>query len=119
MITNACGAGIIVADALEESGVIIARFSNSLIAKFSEYKAKKLLLPVQSEFNPIDLSTEATSDMFALAIATILDDPAIGGLVLITLHHAPMVFDDAADKIAGTIPKCGKLVIVCDIARRS
>jgi acyl-CoA synthetase (NDP forming) len=63
----------------------------------------------------MDLSAEATSEMFALALSTILDDSEIGGLVLITLHHAPTILDDAADKIAKTIPKYGKPVTVCDM----
>ena len=115
VITNAGGPGIIAADALEESGLTLPRFPDRIMSKFSEYKAKKLLLPVQSGFNPIDLSAEATSDMFALAIETILEDPEIGGLVLITLHHAPTILDDAVDKIAKTVPKYRKPVTVCDM----
>jgi acyl-CoA synthetase (NDP forming) len=115
VITNAGGPGIIAADALEESGLIIPPFPACIMTKFSEYKAKKLLLPVQSGSNPIDLSAEATSDMFALVIETVLDDPGIGGLLLITSHHAPTILDDAVDKIAKTVPKYGKPVTVCDM----
>ena len=115
VLTNAGGPGIIAADALEDSGLEVQRFPQRLLDKFAEYKAKKLLLPVQSGFNPMDLSAEATSEMFALAISTILEDPDIGGLVLITLHHAPTILDDAADKIAKTVPKYRKPVTVCDM----
>jgi acyl-CoA synthetase (NDP forming) len=115
VITNAGGPGIIAADALEESGLILPRFTDRIMTRFSEYKSKKLLLPVQSGFNPIDLSAEATSDMFALAIETVLADPEIGGLLLITLHHAPTILDDAVDRIAKTVPKYRKPVTVCDM----
>ena len=115
VLTNAGGPGIIAADALEEAGLIVQRFPDRIMSKFSDYKAKKLLLPVQSGFNPMDLSAEATSDMFALAISAILEDPEIGGLVLITLHHAPTILDDAADIIAKTVPKYKKPVTVCDM----
>lgn len=115
VITNAGGPGIIVADALEESGLLVQRFPDRIIAKFSEYKAKKLLLPVQSGFNPIDLSAEATSEMFALAASTILEDPEIGGLIIISLHHAPTILDDVPDKIAKTVAKYGKPVMACDM----
>jgi acyl-CoA synthetase (NDP forming) len=115
VLTNAGGPGIIATDALEESGLLVQRFPDRILAKFSDFKTKKLLLPVQSGFNPMDLSAEATSDMFALAISTILEDPEIGGLVLITLHHAPTILDDAADKIANTVPKYKKPVTVCDM----
>jgi acyl-CoA synthetase (NDP forming) len=115
VLTNAGGPGIIAADALEESGLLVQKFPDRIMSKFSEYKAKKLLLPVQSGFNPMDLSAEATSEMFALAISTILEDPEIGGLMLITLHHAPTILDDAVEKIANTVPKYGKPVTVCDM----
>ena len=115
VITNAGGPGIIAADALEESGLTIPRFPDSIMMKFSEYKAKKLILPVQSGFNPIDLSAEATSDMFALAIETVLSDPEIGGILLITLHHAPTILDDAVDTIARTVKNLRKSVTVCDM----
>jgi acyl-CoA synthetase (NDP forming) len=115
VITNAGGPGIIATDALEESGLLVQKFPDRIIAKFSEYKAKKLLLPVQSGFNPIDLSAEATSDMFALVVSTILEDPEIGGLVVISLHHAPTILDDVPEKLAKIVPKFGKPVMVCDM----
>ncbi len=115
VLTNAGGPGIIAADALEECGLEVHKFSERIMAKFADFKTKKLLLPVLSGFNPMDLSAEATSEMFALALSTILDDPEIGGLVLITLHHAPTILDDAVDKMAKTIPKYKKPVTVCDM----
>ena len=115
VLTNAGGPGIIAADALEESGLDVKRFPERLMSKFSEFKAKKLLLPVLSGFNPMDLTAEASSEMFSLALSTILEDPEIGGLVLITLHHAPTILDDAADKISKAVPKYEKPVTVCDM----
>jgi len=115
VLTNAGGPGIIAADALEESGLEVHKFSERIMSKFSDFKARKLLLPVLSGFNPMDLSAEATSEMFVLALCTILEDPEIGGLVLITLHHAPTILDDAVEKIARTVPKYKKPVAVCDM----
>ncbi len=115
VLTNAGGPGIIAADALEECGLEVHKFSERIMAEFADFKSKKLLLPVLSGFNPMDLSAEATSEMFALALSTILGDPEIGGLVLIMLHHAPTILDDAVDKMAKTIPKYKKPVTVCDM----
>lgn len=115
VLTNAGGPGIIAADALEESGLDVKRFPERLMSKFSEFRAKKLLLSVLSGFNPMDLTAEASSEMFSLALSTILEDPEIGGLVLITLHHAPTILDDVADKISKALPKYGKPVTVCDM----
>jgi acyl-CoA synthetase (NDP forming) len=115
VVTNAGGPGIITVDALEESGLTVQKFPDRIMSKFIEYKTKKLILPTQSGFNPMDLSAEATSDMFALAVSTILSDPEIGGLVLITLHHVPTILDDAAEKIAKLTPEFKKPVTVCDM----
>ena len=115
VITNAGGPGIIATDALEETGLIVPRLPDSIMLKFAEYKAKKLILPVQSGFNPIDLSAEATGEMFGLAIQTILSDPEIGGLLIITLHHAPTILDDVVEKIAKIVQDCMKPVVACDM----
>jgi acyl-CoA synthetase (NDP forming) len=115
VLTNAGGPGIIAADALEESGLEVKKFPERVMSKFSEFKEKRLLLPVLSGVNPMDLTAEATSEMFVLALSTILEDPDVGGLVLITLHHAPTILDDTADKIAKSVPKYRKPVTTCDM----
>lgn len=115
VLTNAGGPGIIAADSLEESGLQVNRFSEGVISKFSDYKAEKLLLPVLSGYNPLDLTAEATGKMFELALSTILDDQDIGGAVVIASHHAPTILDDAVEMIARTVRKYKKPVTVCDI----
>jgi acyl-CoA synthetase (NDP forming) len=115
VVTNAGGPGIIAADALEESGLTLLQLPERIKTKLSDYKRKKLLLPVQSGLNPMDLSAEATSDMFVLVIKTMLEDPEIGSLVLIPTHQTPTIVDDVVDKIAKTVRKYGKPVTVCDM----
>jgi acyl-CoA synthetase (NDP forming) len=85
------------------------------MSKFSELKTKKMLLSVLSGTNPIDLTAEATSEMFALTLSILLDDSSIGGIVLITLHHAPTIVDDAVGMIAKAIAKHKKPVTFCDM----
>ncbi len=115
VLTNAGGPGIMAADALEESGLEVRKFSERILNKFSEYREKKLLLPVLSGSNPLDLTAEATSKMFVLALSTILADPEIGGLVLIVQHQAPTILDDVVEMIANTVPNYRKPVTVCDM----
>ena len=115
VVTNAGGPGIIATDALEGSGLKVRKFPSRIMTKFSELKADRRLLPVLSGTNPIDLTAEATSEMFALTLSILLDDPSIGGIVLIALHHAPTILDDAVGKIAETVAKRTKPVTVCDM----
>jgi acyl-CoA synthetase (NDP forming) len=115
VLTNAGGPGIMAADALEDSGLRVNKFPERIMSRFSEFKSKKLLLPILSGYNPLDLSAEATSKMFELALSTILEDPEIGGVVLIVLHHAPTILDDAAEIMSKTVRKHKKPVTVCDM----
>jgi acyl-CoA synthetase (NDP forming) len=115
VLTNAGGPGIMAADALEESGLNVNRFPERLLLKFAEFKARNLLLPVLSGYNPLDLTAEATGRMFELALSTILEDQEIGGVVVIASHHAPTILDDAVEMISETVRKHRKPVTVCDI----
>jgi acyl-CoA synthetase (NDP forming) len=115
VLTNAGGPGIMAADALEESGLAVSRFPDRLLSKISDYKSKKLLLPVLSGYNPLDLTAEANGKMFQLALSIILEDPEIGGAVVITSHHSPTILDDAVEMIARTVQEYKKPVTVCDV----
>jgi len=115
VVTNAGGPGIIATDTLVESGLEVRRFPARIMLKFSELKAKKVLLPVISGSNPIDLTAEATSEMFALILSTLLSESDIGGIVLIALHHAPTILDDAVEMISKVVPEYKKPVTVCDM----
>jgi len=115
VVTNAGGPGIMAADVLEESGLEVRKFPERLLAKFHDYKEKKLLLPVLSGTNPIDLTAEATGTMFGLTLSTLLEDTEIGGAVLIVQHHAPTILDDSVEIIAGTARKYNKPITVCDM----
>ena len=115
VLTNAGGPGIIAADSLEESGLKVIKFPERILEKFSDFKSRKLLLPVLSGYNPLDLTAEATSDMFKLALSTILEDPDFGGMVVIMQHHAPTILDDAVEMMAKTLPQYKKPVTLCDM----
>lgn len=115
VVTNAGGPGIIATDALEDSGLGVRSFPERIVTKFSELKANGNLLPVTSGSNPIDLTAEATAEMFAQTLTILLKDPEIGGILLIPLHHAPILLDDAVEKIAKVVAEYKKPVTVCDM----
>jgi acyl-CoA synthetase (NDP forming) len=115
VVTNAGGPAIIATDTLVESGLEVSGFPERIMSKFSELKAKKILLPVISGSNPIDLTAEATSGMFGLTLSILLSEPNIGGIVIIALHHAPTILDDAVEVIARAVPEYKKPVTVCDM----
>jgi acyl-CoA synthetase (NDP forming) len=115
VLTNAGGPGIMAADSLEEAGLRVEKFPDHLMSKFQDYKTKGLLLPILAGYNPLDLTAEATSGMFELALSTILEEPDIGGVVLILQHQAPTILDDAVDIISKALPKYKKPVTVCDM----
>jgi len=115
VLTNAGGPGILSADAAEESGLTLKKFSERTMAKLSDLKAKKFLLPVLSGNNPLDLTAEATGKMFELTLSTMLEHPEIGGAVVIPEHHAPAILDDVVEMISNIARKRQKPITVCDI----
>jgi acyl-CoA synthetase (NDP forming) len=46
---------------------------------------------------------------------TILEDPEIGGVVVIASHYAPTILDDAVEMMCETVEERRKPVTVCDI----
>jgi len=115
ILTNAGGPAIMATDALEESGLEVKELSDQTFAKISDLKNKGLLLPIVAGRNPIDLTAEATPQMYNLALSCLLEDPLVGGVVLFVQHQAPTILDDVIPVVTKTVSYYGKPVTVCDM----
>jgi len=79
IITNAGGAGIMAADAVEREGLGFASPSEETVEKL------KSKLPAAANFhNPFDVMGDALADRYAFAFDVVLDDPGVD-IVLILL----------------------------------
>ncbi len=80
VITNAGGAGIMAADAIEKLKLTFAKLSEETIKKLAEK------LPAAANlYNPIDVLGDALPDRYQYALDVVLDDPNVDSvLVLLT-----------------------------------
>jgi acetyl coenzyme A synthetase (ADP forming)-like protein len=80
VISNAGGAGIMAADAIERQGLTFAELSYDTIAKLAAN-----LPPAASLHNPVDVLCDALADRYEFALNVALDDPNVDiALVLLT-----------------------------------
>lgn len=78
IITNAGGPGIIATDALEEHGLLLARFSAA-----TEKKLKAGLPSIASTNNPVDIIGDARQDRYQVALEHCLADEGVDGVIVI------------------------------------
>jgi len=83
IITNAGGPGIMAADELLARGGNLAQLSANARARLDEF------LPAYwSHGNPVDVLGDATPDIYARALSTVLDDPAFDAALAILTPQA-------------------------------
>ncbi len=78
VITNAGGPGIMSADALENSGMIVARLSEKMADEL-----KKKLPAAASIGNPIDVLGDADPQRYAMAVTAAQGDDAVDAVIVI------------------------------------
>lgn len=108
IVTNAGGPGILATDALERSGLSLARFEIETRAALSEF-----LPDAASAANPVDVLGDARADRYQFALETVAADPNVDGLMVVLTPQAMTEIEATADAI-GTISKSiEKPVIAC------
>ncbi|MDP3149945.1 MAG: acetate--CoA ligase family protein [Ignavibacteria bacterium] len=78
VVTNAGGPAILAVDALEKSGLELAKFSEATIHKLSEIVPKE-----GSKLNPIDLLPGGSAEMYKSVIELILKDKNVDAVISI------------------------------------
>jgi len=108
IITNAGGPGIMAADACERAGLQLASLEHDSVDALG-----KGLPAAVSILNPIDLLGDASADRYGLALSTVLDDPNIGGVIVIVTPQAMTEIDNTAKLIGECSKASGKPVFGC------
>jgi acetyltransferase len=106
IITNAGGPGILATDALERSGLSLARFENETISTLGEY-----LPDAASAANPVDVLGDARADRYQLALETVSADPNVDGLMVVLTPQAMTEIEATADAIGNVARTIDKPVI--------
>jgi acetyltransferase len=107
VITNAGGAGIMAADAVEQVGLTFA--------KLSEETARKLAAGVPATANinnPVDVLGDALADRYRLALDAVLDDPNVDAVLVLLTPQAMTECTATAEAIVEVVSrKPGKPVL--------
>ena len=109
VITNAGGAGIMAADAVEQKGLEFASLSDETVAALADG------LPAAANVhNPIDVLGDALADRYDLALRAVLDDPGVDVLLVLL---TPQAMTDCAGSAEAVVhvaqEKAGKPVLAC------
>ncbi len=99
IITNAGGPGILATDALEKSGLTLARFELETIHGLEQY-----LPDAASAANPVDVLGDARADRYKFAMEHVANDPNVDGIMVLLTPQA-MTEIDATAHAAGAVSK--------------
>ena len=94
IITNAGGPGILATDALEKSGLSLARFELETIYALEQY-----LPDAASAANPVDVLGDARADRYTFALEQIAKDLNVDGIMVLLTPQAMTEIDGTAEAI--------------------
>ncbi len=115
VITSAGGPAIMAVDECVSRGVSVKRFSDETIQKLEDLKKEDKIPSFATNYNPLDLTGSATSEMFEIGTKILLDDSEIYGVMVFGLHHSPAMQEDYVDKIVNLSKNYLKPIVACDI----
>jgi len=108
IITNAGGPGILATDALERSGMSLARLQVETIQEL-----EKFLPDAASAANPVDVLGDAKSDRYQFALDTVANDPNVDGIMVVLTPQAMTEIADTAKAVGELSKKIDKPVLAC------
>ena len=109
VVTNAGGAGIMAADAIEREGLTFAKLEKATIDKLMTK------LPAAANFhNPIDVLGDALADRYEFALDVVLDDPNVDIVLILLTPQAMTQAKETAEAIVRTAKKKpAKPILAC------
>jgi acetyltransferase len=108
IITNAGGPGVMATDAVGDSRLSLASFSEGTLDAFSE------ALPAEGNiYNPVDVVGDAGIDRFRDAIDVALADDNVGSVVVLSAPTAVLDYADLAEAVVELQAEHGKPVAAC------
>ncbi|WP_049927120.1 acetate--CoA ligase family protein [Halopiger goleimassiliensis] len=108
VVTNAGGPGVLTTDAIGDSTLEMADFTDETIDRLSE------AMPDEANvYNPIDAIGDADVARFAEAIEIALDDPNVGSAVVVSAPTAVLEYDRLAEVVIEKRDEYEKPVVTC------
>ena len=108
IITNAGGPGILATDALERSGMSLARLKNETIQTLEQF-----LPDAASAANPVDVLGDAREDRYRFALEVVAEDPNVDGIMVVLTPQAMTEIEGTAKAVGELSRKIDKPVLAC------
>ena len=108
VITNAGGPGVMTTDAIGESNLEMADFTDQTLEKFSE-----TLPPEGNIYNPVDIVGDADNARFENALDVALADPNVGSAIVLTAPTAVLDYNQLARDTVELQQKHDKPIAAC------
>lgn len=108
IITNAGGPGILATDALERSGMSLARLKVETIQELEQY-----LPDAASAANPVDVLGDAKGDRYQFALDVVSKDPNVDGIMVVLTPQAMTEIVGTAKAVGEISQKIDKPILAC------
>jgi len=108
IVTNAGGPGILATDALERSGMSLARLEVETIKSL-----EKRLPDAASAANPVDVLGDARGDRYRFALEIVSKDPNVDGIMVVLTPQAMTEIEDTARLVGSLSHEMDKPVLAC------
>jgi len=94
VVTNAGGPGVMATDAVGDSSLTLASFTDQTLESFAE------LLPEEATgYNPVDVIGDADVDRFRGALDIALNDSGVGAAIVLAAPTAVLDYEELADAV--------------------
>ncbi|MUV88889.1 CoA-binding protein [Halapricum sp. CBA1109] len=97
IVTNAGGPGVMSTDAVGDSSLQMADFTDETLQRLEE-----AMPDAANIFNPVDVLGDAPVDRYDEALDIVLEDPNVGSVMVVACPTAVMEFEDLAEVVADT-----------------
>jgi acetyltransferase len=108
IVTNAGGPGILATDALERSGMSLARLKVETIQALEQY-----LPDAASAANPVDVLGDARADRYRFALESVSKDPNVDGIMVVLTPQAMTEIEDTARAVGELSQEIEKPILAC------
>ena len=108
IVTNTGGPGVLASDALAESSLSLASFTDETQESLDDTLPEQIPLE-----NPLDIEGDATAERYHEALDTVLADEGIGSVILLACPTAVLDYDDLADVITDVYTDYNKPLVTC------
>jgi acetyl coenzyme A synthetase (ADP forming)-like protein len=113
IVTNAGGPGVMATDALDRQGLVLAELTPA-----TEAVLKDALPAAANIHNPVDVLGDARADRYGTAIATVLNDPGVDGVLVILTPQTSTEIAATAQALVDVSKGASKPVMGCWMGKK-